>query len=219
MIQTKTTLIIGACALATVVSIRFATAQTPNDWRQTTEDAQPQQLVLNQEYRGARPGTGNPLPRVAELREKEGLWITWPGFMMTDDGGSRVFLQTTGPLQYKIKAGKKKVVMTFHNTSVFLYNNRNPLVTQHFNTPVARINLKKRKKTTELILSMKTEAAPSVSQLTDADGYNYLFIDFGPGNYPQGGGAARRPSYNSSTSESMVNDSTTNDFTVPDEIQ
>ena len=216
MIQTKTTLLVGVCALATVASIRFATAQATDDAMRYANSGQ-SVLTVSQSYRGTRPGTGNPLPRVAELQQKQGLWITWPGFMMNDNGGSRVFLQTTGPLKYKMKTQKKKIVLSFKNTQVYLYNNRNPLVTEHFNTPIARINLKRRNKRTELILSLKVDAVPSVSQLTDADGYNYFFIDFAPGNYPQGGSTSSRPLYNSKTHQDM--DTPSNDYSVPEEIQ
>jgi hypothetical protein len=50
--------------------------------------------------------------------------------------------------------------------------------------------------------------------MTDADGYNYLFIDFPAGEYPQTGYNESRPSYSSSTNANVVTD-----YAVPEEIQ
>ncbi|MBN2530937.1 MAG: hypothetical protein JXR76_31410 [Deltaproteobacteria bacterium] len=198
-------LIAAGTMITTFFFMGFAAAQSQDEWRQATENTAPR-LQLNQSYAGTKPGEGNKLPQVTELKEKKGLWITWPGFMMTDDGGSRVFLQTTGPLKYKTKTQKKKIVLTFKKTRIHLSNNRNPLVTSHFNTPVSRINLKRRGKNSELILNLKTESTPNISQMTDADGYNYLFVDFPQGQYPiQNEQPGNRPSFSSNGHPNMTN--------------
>lgn len=182
----KITFALGTTLIATLLTFQLAQAQSVDEWREATENTQPK-LQLSQKYHGTTPGQGNTLPKVAELKGKKGSWITWPGFFMTADGGSRVFLQTTAPLSYKQKITKNKIILTFKNTKVHLSNNQNPLVTLHFNTPVKKIYLKKRKKHTELILEMKIKTEPTISQSTDADGYSYLFVDFPMGQYPQGG--------------------------------
>ena len=124
-----------------------ASAQTPQEWREADEGSQHEGgLILEQVYHGVLPGTGNTLPRVEELRTKTGTWVTWPGFFMLPSGGSRIFIQTTSRLDYNRKDKKRTLVLHFDDASVFLDNNRNPLVTIHFNTPVRSAFLKKRRK-------------------------------------------------------------------------
>jgi hypothetical protein len=166
-------------------------AQTQQDWREAGGAAEP--FTLEQGYHGTRPGDGNRLPRVEELRGKPGGWVTWPGFLMREDGGSRVFLQTTRPLQYRRSAGKLRFTLHFEDAKVHLNNNRNPLVTAFFNTPVKRAWLKRRGKNVDLVVELKQAAAEAVTQFSDNDGYHYLFIDFPPGDYPRGAGFAPRP--------------------------
>ena len=76
-------------------------AQTVEDWRATEDAEQKEVPKLEQRYHGVVPGSGNPLPQVEELKGKEGTWVTWPGFTMRRDGGSRIFLQTTIALGYQ----------------------------------------------------------------------------------------------------------------------
>lgn len=188
----KISLAIASCSIVTLLAVQMVQAQATNEWRSATEGNQPQ-LQLSQKYHGTMPGEGNTLPRVEELKDKSGSWITWPGFFMTPDGSSRLFLQTTAPLEYKKKSSEKKIILTFKNTKIHLSNNQNPLVTLHFNTPVRKAYLKKVSKKTELILELKTKATPTISQSTDADGYSYLFLDFPAGQYPQGETYGNRP--------------------------
>jgi hypothetical protein len=184
-------LIVGVLtAMAAVVQ-----AQSREDWRATEDGEKAPPVSLQQSYHGVVPGSGNNLPRVEELRNKPGTWVTWPGFTMRPDGGSRVFLQTTVALLFDIDEKKKRVTLRFNEARVHLSNNRNPLVTTHFNTPMSRVYLKKRRKTLDLILELKVDATPEISQMTDQDGYHYLFVDFPPGTYPKSEGPTARPSY------------------------
>jgi hypothetical protein len=178
---------IAACTAAALgfVSASAAVAQSVDDWRKTEQPAPAAApLVLVQSYQGVVPGSGNTLPRVQELKGKPGTWVTWPGFSMRADGGSRIFLQTTAALSYERKDQNKKIVLRFYETSIFLSNNQNPLVTSHFNTPVNRAYLKKSRKYIELVLEMRAAEAPAITQAQDADGYTYFFVDFASGNFP-----------------------------------
>lgn len=174
-------------SLLTAVSMLLlasgATSQAGQDGR---EDGAGQEFfVLEQGYHGTRPGRGNRLPRVEELKGRAGGWVTWPGFQMREDGGSRLFLQTTRPLVYMRTAGKQRFTLHFENARVHLSNNRNPLITEFFNTPVRSAGLKRRGKHVDLVVELKTAAAETVVQYRDDDGYHYLIIDFPPGDYPR----------------------------------
>ncbi|MCP4675750.1 MAG: hypothetical protein GY854_09640 [Deltaproteobacteria bacterium] len=187
----------GILAAVTLLAASSNTvrAQSPEEWRATEEGkTEKPALTAQQFYNGVTPGSGNNLPRVEELRGKAGTWVTWPGFMMRIGGGSRIFIQTTVALDYSLQEKKKKLVLKLNDAQVFLSNNRNPLVTTHFNTPVKRAYIKKRRKKTELVVELKVESAPQITQMVDQDGYHYLFIDFPQGTYPKATGSAR-PSY------------------------
>jgi hypothetical protein len=182
-------------------------AQSTEEWRATEDGDDTSQVKLEQNYHGVTPGSGNNLPKVEELKNLSGVWVTWPGFTMREDGSSRIFLQTTVAVEYtveKIKKGKKRVVIKLKDARVHLSNNRNPLVTTHFNTPVKRVSLKKRKKSLELRIELKVPSPHHISQTTDRDGYHYLFIDFQKGDYSSYHPEERRPAfqgYGKSTSE------------------
>jgi hypothetical protein len=183
-----------AVAVFLLAASHIALAQSQEEWREASEQPSPD-LVLNESYHGTVPGAGNTLPRIEEIRTKAGNWITWPGFLMRPDGGSRIFIQTTRALDYKRDRKGKRITLYFNDASVYLSNNRNPLVTIHFNTPVRRAYLKHRMKTAELVMELKVDAEASIKQFADGDGYHYLFVDFPAGQYPVGGDWGTRPSF------------------------
>ena len=186
--------VVTLTVLSVLAAAQLATAQSPDDWREAGNSGD--QLTLDQSYHGTIPGGGNTLPRVEEIRNLPGNWVTWPGFIMRPDGGSRIFLQTTHQLEYTQTTKKNRTYLQFTDASIHLSNNQNPLVTIHFNTPVRRAYLKrKHKKKVDLVIEMKVAATPSITQYVDQDGYNYLIVDFPPGEYPVGGTWGDRPSF------------------------
>jgi len=187
-------MVAAAAMVAVLVAAALALAQSQEEWREAT-DSEGGALMLEQTYHGTKPGSGNTLPRVEELKGMPGTWVTWPGFIMLPDGSSRVFLQTTRPVEYKRSASKHKTTLTLRDADVFLKNNRNPLVTIHFNTPVRRAYLKPHKGAVDFVLEMKVAATASITQFGDQDGYHYLFVDFPAGSYPTGGQFGDRPSF------------------------
>ncbi|MCK9459353.1 MAG: hypothetical protein M0R80_06910, partial [Proteobacteria bacterium] len=181
-------LVITACAAFAAIAVTTALAQTQAEWRDAKEgEGSAQGLVLAQSYHGTVPGLGNQLPRVEEVKGKPGNWITWPGFLMRPDGGSRLFLQTTKELAFEKITKKNRVQLQFKETRVHLDNNRNPLVTVNFNTPLRTAYLKRHAKRVDLVMELKTPAEIVVTQHVDPDGYCYLFVDFPPGQYSTGG--------------------------------
>jgi len=186
--------VITVCALAAAVAVSAALAQTKEEWREAKEgDGAAPVLVLEQSYHGTVPGAGNGLPRVEEIKGKPGNWITWPGFLMRPDGGSRLFIQTTKELAFEKVAKKNRVQLQFRDTRVHLDNNHNPLVTVNFNTPLKSAFLKRRLKRVDLVMEFKETAEIVVTQHVDPDGYCYLFVDFPPGQYSTGGEWHLRP--------------------------
>jgi hypothetical protein len=171
-------------AMFVCVSAHQSYCQTRQEWRQT-ESAADDSPQVSKRYNGVTPGSGNTLPEIESLLKKSGAWVTWPGFTTAPDGGTRLFLQTTHELDYKVQQKKDgTIVIDLNKTRVYLGNNRNPLVTTHFNTPLRRAYLKQRRSASTLVLEMKVTATPAISQITNADGFSYLFVDFPPGDYP-----------------------------------
>ncbi len=181
-------------AVLLVLAAGLAFAQSQNDWS-TAQSSDGEGIILGQSYHGTTPGNGNTLPRVEELKDKPGTWVTWPGFVMRPDGGSRIFLQTTRPLEYTKTDKKNRLYLKFKDARVHLTNNRNPLVTIHFNTPVRRAYLKRTRKSVELAVEYKVSTQAAITQFADKDGYHYMFIDFPAGQYPIGGDFGDRPSF------------------------
>ncbi|MBW2277293.1 MAG: hypothetical protein JRF63_07365 [Deltaproteobacteria bacterium] len=201
----RTMMVSAAAMVAVLVAAALALAQSQEEWREVA-DSEGNNLKLEQTYHGTKPGAGNTLPRVEELRGLPGTWVTWPGFIMLPDGSSRVFLQTTKPLEYKRADKKNRVTLKLKGAEVFLKNNRNPLVTIHFNTPVRRGYLTSRGGAVEFVLEMKVSATASIAQFADQDGYHYLFVDFPAGQYPTGGQFGDRPSYSGFGSPGQATD-------------
>jgi hypothetical protein len=165
-------------------------AESPNS-SQATEGRTPESL--NPEllpgarfdvgyYRGVVPGHGIVPPRARMLKSARQNLVTWPGFEMTASG-SRIFVQSLRPISYSRADEANRVVFVLQNTRIHLRNNRNPLVTESFNTPVGTAYLRPRGRDTLLILDMKVGSSPSISQVTEG-GYSFLFLDFPGGTYP-----------------------------------
>lgn len=133
-------------------------------------------------YRGVVPGHGIVPPRARMLKNARQNLVTWPGFEMTPSG-SRIFIQSLRPITYTRADEANRVVFVLRNTRIHLRNNRNPLVTENFNTPVGTAYLRPRGRDTLLILDMKVGSSPSISQVNEG-GYSFLFLDFPGGSYP-----------------------------------
>ena len=133
-------------------------------------------------YRGVVPGENHVPPRARWLKRTRRNFVTWPGFEMTSSG-SRIFVQTTHPVTYERADEPNRIVLILHDTRIHLRNNRNPLVTEHFNTPVARAYLRYRRGNTLLVLDMKVESSPSIRQMSEGN-YHFVMLEFPPGNYP-----------------------------------
>lgn len=133
-------------------------------------------------YRGVVPGSNHVPPRARRLKRTQRNFVTWPGFEMTSSG-SRIFIQSTHPVSYVREDDTNRVVLVLNKTRIHLRNNRNPLVTEHFNTPVARAYLRHRRRDTLLILEMKVNSSPSIRQMSEGN-YHFLMLEFPSGNYP-----------------------------------
>jgi hypothetical protein len=146
------------------------------------------------EYGGVTPGSSNPPPRVGTLRARGHTTgrgaharpneiISWPGFQMQPSGGSRFFVQTTGPVTTEIHPSSGRVEIVFHDTAIHLVNSRRWLETQYFETPVVRARLERRRRDMVLVMQLRAAVTPMVSTGADPTGFTFTYIDFAAGHY------------------------------------
>ena len=125
-------------------------------------------------YEGVSPGAGN-APPVPPKGSKHN-YVTWPGFI-PQQGGARVFVQTTRAAQYDVQVTGQKVTVLIRDVRVHLRNNRLPLDMSFFNTPVKTAKLERRGKDVALVIDLKQAGHPNVRPDT-IGGYSYIYVDF-----------------------------------------
>jgi hypothetical protein len=132
------------------------------------------------EYAGVAPGTGHLPPRAPRA---DARLLTWPGFQARPDGASRFFLQTTQPVTHRVSTEGNRVVVILENLGIHLRNNRRPLETRYFNTPVTRAHVARRGRDVALVLEMRSAMTPVVSVQPAEGSYHYVFVEFPSGDY------------------------------------
>lgn len=131
-------------------------------------------------YAGVTPGseTSENLPPKADEIPEGALMLTWPGFMMLEDGSS-FFIQTSKPVKFGTKKSDGRLELVLHHTQVHLKNNFLPLETQFFDTPVTRATVQRKgKKDLVMIFEMREDVTPNITQKMGKDGFNYVFVKF-----------------------------------------
>lgn len=84
----------------------------------------------------------------------------WPGFRMTEDGGSEIVVEfSKNPASPTEHPAAGSLSYVFKGAHVIKSNNQNPLITVHFNTPIASARLVPHKGE----LHLKIEFRPGVS--------------------------------------------------------
>jgi len=132
-----------------------------------------------EEYGGVTPGTPAVPPGFRRARRpRVGALVAWPGFQMVP-GGSRVFVVLT-TVQPVADAGRSGRTRVFHipGARISLSNNRRPLLTEAFNTPVSRAFLRPARGGTDLVMELRADVEPSVSQDTNTQGYHFVYFTF-----------------------------------------
>jgi len=136
-------------------------------------------------YMGVKPG-GNQAPGLKVRAGQTPASVTWPGFQMQPDGSSRVFIQTTVPVDPNVSAGGNRVVVDLGNAEVVGPRaNRLPFYTQFFNTPVTSVEITRERKSkrTLLVIKLRADVQPRVSSEVAPSGFNFVYFDFPAGQY------------------------------------
>jgi hypothetical protein len=133
-------------------------------------------------YAGVTPGTSNRPPRLPQGRQANRL-VTWPGFQARADGASRFFVQTTNAVSPALQTQQGRVVVTLPNVRIHLRNNRRPLETRFFNTPVSRARVERRGRNVAFVLDLRADVTPTVSTDVGPDGLHFVYVEFGGGDF------------------------------------
>ena len=134
-------------------------------------------------YEGVNPEseTSENLPPKAEEIPEGVLVLTWPGSMMHEDGGSSFFVQTSGPVKVESQKSEGRFELILRNTRVHLKNTFLPLETQFFDTPVTRATVQRKgPKDVAMIVELRKDVTPTVTQKKGKDGFHYVFVEFAP---------------------------------------
>lgn len=149
----------------------------------------------------AKPGAAAPAPMGGKAKGgtvSAANVAQWPGFHMTEDGGSEVMVEfskpTAAPSEHKA-AGSLTYV--FKGAHVLKHNNQNPLITVHFNTPVASARLVPKQGELHLVIEYRggadAAAVTGMRAATEGGGQQF-FVKFPAGTWlPKGADSEPMP--------------------------
>jgi len=112
--------------------------------------------------------------------------LIWTGYQPTATG-SRVFFQTTGPVEFEVKegrmskAGHSTLTVLLRGCRIHIANNRRKLDTRAFPTPVQSVSAKQRRKDVELVITLREPARSTPGTEAGPNGTRFLVFDFPPG--------------------------------------
>lgn len=136
-----------------------------------------------QTYVGVVPGSDVIPDRIAAA-PGEGALVTWPGFQMMPNGGSRVFVQTSVEVTPELKReGLDNWQLVLPAMSLPPGNARLSLETQYFNTPVKSVRASARGGAVVVLLEMRAKLKPIVRTERAQNGYFFTYLEFPPGNF------------------------------------
>lgn len=136
------------------------------------------------QYAGVTPGTANPPPRVgAVARARPAKLLTWPGFQAMAGGGSRFFLQVSGPVEFESRSSEGRFELVLKNTRAHLRNTFRPLDTRFFQTPVNTAKVERRRRDLAVVFQLRGASTPNVTQGVGEGGFHFVYVDFPAGNW------------------------------------
>jgi hypothetical protein len=165
------------CAFSAQTSAWAQAIAAPTPLERAAGEVSP--AAAAQRYDGVVPGpTGkNPLPS-APLG---GTYLVWTGFQMTD-GGSQVFLQTTGPVVVeKGKSSKSVLAVLLRGCRIHMANNRRKIDTRYFATPVASVSAKQKGRDVEVRIALRESVTVEPRDQAGPEGTKFVVLDFPPG--------------------------------------
>lgn len=136
-----------------------------------------------------KSGTKKASAPKAERRAQKGAFVVEPGFEVLDSGGSRFYVELGQAVPVEARKAKGSVTFVLKGAHNAFRNNENPLVTEHFNTPVRRARLKRSGRDVLFVMEMRQDAAETHRVVTNEEGHAVLQVDFGAGSFVKGAAA------------------------------
>jgi hypothetical protein len=127
-------------------------------------------------YKGVAPGAQALPPHPPKLPVKGRQRMIWSGFQV-QNGVPTVFVELTAPPDYKVDEQKGALVVTLHNTSVPLKNNKRPLRVGAFNTAVTDVETSESGHDTRVVIKTKDPVSHRERVEAAAGGYQMLVIE------------------------------------------
>jgi hypothetical protein len=134
----------------------------------------------------SKPG---PVHRAAAGRRRavaaiKGPVAITPGFRMLPGGGSRVFVQLSQAVVPVALKSAGTLTYVLPGVHVPVHNNKHPLVTHFFNTPVADARLLADKADVRLVITLRAAAEPTSRVVETEPGRTWVLqVDFPQGSY------------------------------------
>jgi hypothetical protein len=104
--------------------------------------------------------------------------VTFAGFHVFDDGTSRIFVKITKDVPVEAKRQGKQVDFLLRGAKVVVKNNKNPLITKEFVSPVMVARLVSEKEGVVLRVELREAVTPTHRVSRHPDGSVTLHIDF-----------------------------------------
>lgn len=117
------------------------------------------------------------------MGSKAGPIATFPGFRTLEDGTTRVFVEMSGPVTVEEHKAQGAVTYTLKGARITSRNNKNALVTTHFNTPVARARLVPADDDIELVIELRAPTTPTERIVQGEGGRSEVQVDFPAGTF------------------------------------
>ena len=103
---------------------------------------------------------------------------------MRPDGSSRVFIQSTAPLEPKVSSSADgKFELQLPRARVAAKTNRLPLDTRFFNTPVTKVSVSSASGGAIVQVELRAAVTPTVSSEPGPTGYFFTYIELPKGDY------------------------------------
>lgn len=115
---------------------------------------------------------------------KDGPVALFAGFRVLPDGSTRIFVDLSGRAPVTKREREGELVYTLKGARLAAANNKNALVTTHFDTPVSRARLVPSSDDIELVIELRAETAASHRVLRRDGEAAQLQIDFPAGKTP-----------------------------------
>jgi len=91
-----------------------------------------------------------------------------PQFVVAEDGKTRISVRLSRKVEFHSVETRHGVVVEMSRSQVAILNDRNPLITTHFATPVVQARLVQSKKNVRLVIGLREPATPQIA-LKDAE--------------------------------------------------